>query len=75
MSPGATTFRRHLHLGVAVDGAGFHPGAWRQPDVAGSLLDPHRLTALARTADAAGWMFLALDDDFAREGFELLPGE
>ena len=52
-----------LHLAVALDGAGWHPAAWREPDA-----QPHRLftagywTELARHAERGLLDFLTIED-------------
>jgi alkanesulfonate monooxygenase SsuD/methylene tetrahydromethanopterin reductase-like flavin-dependent oxidoreductase (luciferase family) len=52
-----------LHLAVALDGAGWHPAAWREPDA-----QPHRLftagywTELARYAEHGLLDFLTIED-------------
>ena len=52
-----------LHLAVALDGAGWHPAAWREPDA-----QPHRLftagywTELARHAEHGLLDFLTIED-------------
>jgi len=53
----------HLHLAVALDGAGWHPAAWREPDA-----QPRRLftagywTELAQQAERGLLDFLTLED-------------
>jgi alkanesulfonate monooxygenase SsuD/methylene tetrahydromethanopterin reductase-like flavin-dependent oxidoreductase (luciferase family) len=53
----------HLHLAVALDGAGWHPAAWREPDA-----QPHRLftagywTELAQQAEHGLLDFLTIED-------------
>jgi len=53
----------HLHLAVALDGAGWHPAAWRQPDA-----QPQRLftaaywTELAQQAERGLLDFLTIED-------------
>jgi alkanesulfonate monooxygenase SsuD/methylene tetrahydromethanopterin reductase-like flavin-dependent oxidoreductase (luciferase family) len=52
-----------LHLAVALDGAGWHPAAWREPDA-----QPHRLftagywTELAQQAEHGLLDFLTIED-------------
>ncbi|GAA1247188.1 LLM class flavin-dependent oxidoreductase [Pseudonocardia aurantiaca] len=52
-----------LHLAVALDGAGWHPAAWREP---GSrpreLLTPRYWTELARTAEAGLLDLVTIED-------------
>ena len=58
---------RPWHLGVAIDGHGHHPGAWRAvvtPDAVG-LLDGSVLLRHALTVEAAGFTFATLDDSLA----------
>ena len=53
----------HLHLAVALDGAGWHPAAWREPDA-----QPQRLftagywTGLAQQAERGLLDFLTIED-------------
>lgn len=51
-------------LVLALDGSGGHPAAWCAGTGPSELLDPARLVALARTAEAAGFDAVALDDSF-----------
>jgi alkanesulfonate monooxygenase SsuD/methylene tetrahydromethanopterin reductase-like flavin-dependent oxidoreductase (luciferase family) len=51
-------------LGVALDGAGAHPAAWRWPDAAAGLLEPTRLVGLARTAERGQLDLVSLHDSF-----------
>jgi alkanesulfonate monooxygenase SsuD/methylene tetrahydromethanopterin reductase-like flavin-dependent oxidoreductase (luciferase family) len=54
---------RPVHLGVALDGAGWHPAAWREEDAApGSLFDPAYWVDLAARAEAALLDFLTIED-------------
>ena len=56
---------RPVHLGVALDGAGWHPAAWRAEDAAaGSLFDPAYWVDLAARAEAALLDFLTIEDSF-----------
>ncbi|MGW1995604.1 LLM class flavin-dependent oxidoreductase [Embleya sp. NPDC001921] len=53
----------HLHLGVALDGAGRHPAAWRSPHARpAELFDPRYWVELARTAERGLLDFIRLDD-------------
>jgi len=55
-----------LHLGVAIDGAGYHPAAWRVSAVEPAALftSGHYLT-YAKLAEAASLDFVTLDDSLA----------
>jgi alkanesulfonate monooxygenase SsuD/methylene tetrahydromethanopterin reductase-like flavin-dependent oxidoreductase (luciferase family) len=58
--------RRELFMGVALDGAGWHPGAWREEDARpADLFSAGYWTDLARIAEAAGLDFLTLEDSLA----------
>ena len=55
-----------LHLGVALDGAGWHPAAWREPDATPDrLLTPGYWTELVRTAEAGLLDFVSIEDTLA----------
>jgi alkanesulfonate monooxygenase SsuD/methylene tetrahydromethanopterin reductase-like flavin-dependent oxidoreductase (luciferase family) len=58
-----------LALGIELDGEGSHPAAWRRaghpPD---RFFDPRRLTALAETAERAGFTFATFEDDIVAPG-------
>ncbi|TPW75719.1 LLM class flavin-dependent oxidoreductase [Schumannella soli] len=59
---------RPLHLGVALDGAGWHPQAWRTSDLAaGELFTAAYWTRLARRADEARLDLLTIEDAFAQQ--------
>jgi hypothetical protein len=62
--PSGAAEARHLHLGLALDGAGAHPASWLRPGAAEAVLDPKRLTSSARAAEAGGFGFVSLEDDF-----------
>lgn len=58
-----------LRLGVALDGAGFHPAAWRSADARpADLLSPRYWADLATVADEAGLDFLTIEDAFGLQG-------
>jgi alkanesulfonate monooxygenase SsuD/methylene tetrahydromethanopterin reductase-like flavin-dependent oxidoreductase (luciferase family) len=56
---------RHLHLAVALDGAGAHPAAWRHPDAAAEVTSAGRLVDQARLAERGLLDFVTLDDAMA----------
>ncbi|MER6663426.1 LLM class flavin-dependent oxidoreductase [Amycolatopsis japonica] len=59
-------FAQQLHLGVALDGAGQHPAAWRVSDVRPSaLFTAAHYLAHAKLAEAASLDFVTLDDTLA----------
>ena len=52
-----------FHLAVALDGAGWHPAAWRTASArADALFDARYWTGLARLADGAGIDFVTFED-------------
>jgi hypothetical protein len=52
-----------LHLAVALDGAGWHPAAWRSPDARPKeLFSAGYWTELAREAEAGALDFLTIED-------------
>lgn len=63
-----------IHLAVALDGAGWHPAAWRE-----STARPRELTSaaywrdLARTAEDAGLLFATIDDALSLGGRSFEP--
>lgn len=53
----------HLHLGVALDGAGWHPAAWREPGARpAELLTARYWTDLVTEAEAAALDFATFED-------------
>ncbi|QXC60864.1 LLM class flavin-dependent oxidoreductase [Aquihabitans sp. G128] len=55
----------HLHLAVALDGAGWHPAAWRLPDARpGDLFDAAYWVDLAQAAERGGLDLLTIEDAF-----------
>lgn len=54
-----------LHLGVAIDGAGGHPAAWRWPSSAARPTDPDQLVALVQLAARGLLDLVTLDDRLA----------
>ena len=56
---------RRLHLGVALDGAGWHPGAWREPSARpADLLTGGYWVDLVQRAEAALLDFVTFEDSF-----------
>jgi alkanesulfonate monooxygenase SsuD/methylene tetrahydromethanopterin reductase-like flavin-dependent oxidoreductase (luciferase family) len=54
-----------LHLGVALDGAGWHPAAWRDDTARPqALFDPDYWVSLVADAQAAGIDLVTLEDSF-----------
>ncbi|HEV2637396.1 MAG TPA: LLM class flavin-dependent oxidoreductase, partial [Actinocrinis sp.] len=56
-----------LHLAVALDGAGWHPAAWREPDAAAAvdLFRAPYWADLVRQAEAGLLDFVTIEDGFA----------
>lgn len=55
-----------LLIGVALEGAGWHPAAWREPTARpAALFDSRAWVELARTAATGGLDFLTLEDTLA----------
>ena len=58
-------------LGVALDGAGWHPAAWREPSAdPAALFTAEYWAALAATADAAGIDYVTLEDALHVQGVD-----
>jgi len=54
-----------FHLGIALDGAGWHPAAWREPDARpDELLDLEYWVDLVSAAEAAGIDLVTFEDAF-----------
>src|SRR5579862_6293053 len=52
-----------LHLAVALDGAGWHPAAWREPDAEpGRLFTPGYWTGLVARAESGLLDFVTIED-------------
>ncbi|HEV7722065.1 MAG TPA: LLM class flavin-dependent oxidoreductase [Iamia sp.] len=55
----------HIHLGVALDGAGWHPAAWREPTARpGEVFDASYWIDLARTAERGVLDYVTIEDAF-----------
>ena len=54
-----------FHLGIALDGAGWHPAAWREPDARpGELFDLAYWVDLVKIAEAGGIDLVTFEDAF-----------
>ncbi|ANY09341.1 LLM class flavin-dependent oxidoreductase [Pseudonocardia sp. HH130630-07] len=66
---------RPLHLAVALDGAGWHPAAWREPGARPAELFTARYWAdLARTAERGLLDLLTIEDGFGLQSGDHLAG-
>ncbi len=64
-----------LHLAVALDGAGWHPAAWREPDARPDVLFTASYWAdLAREAEAGALDFLTIEDSLGPQVANRLAG-
>ena len=53
----------HIHLAVALDGTGWHPASWREPDARpGELLSPRYWTDLVSEAERGLLDFVTIED-------------
>jgi alkanesulfonate monooxygenase SsuD/methylene tetrahydromethanopterin reductase-like flavin-dependent oxidoreductase (luciferase family) len=60
------TDRSQLHLAVALDGAGWHPAAWREPDARPQeLLSARYWTDLVQEAESGQLDFVTIEDSLA----------
>lgn len=60
-----------LHLALALDGAGWHPAAWREPSSRPrDLLTPGYWADLARTAERGGLDLLTIEDSLALQSHD-----
>src|ERR1700722_14868565 len=56
----------HLHLAVALDGAGWHPSAWREPEARPSeLFSPQYWVDLVQEAERGLLDFVTIEDSLA----------
>lgn len=63
-----------IHLAVALDGAGWHPAAWREPTARPTeLTSPAYWRDLARTADGAGLLLATIEDALSLGGRSFEP--
>ncbi|MER7449142.1 LLM class flavin-dependent oxidoreductase [Nocardia beijingensis] len=65
-----------LHIGVALDGAGWHPAAWREPNSRpAELFGPGYWTDLIRTAERALLDFVSIEDSLRIPGGGHAPSD
>ncbi|MFD8248184.1 LLM class flavin-dependent oxidoreductase [Nocardia sp. NPDC059691] len=65
-----------LHLGVALDGAGWHPAAWREPNSRpAELFSPGYWTELVATAERALLDFVSIEDSLRIPGERHAPSD
>ncbi|MET9027277.1 LLM class flavin-dependent oxidoreductase [Nocardia sp. NPDC004168] len=65
-----------LHLGVALDGAGWHPAAWREPNSRpAELFSPGYWTGLVATAERALLDFVSIEDSLRIPGERHAPSD
>jgi alkanesulfonate monooxygenase SsuD/methylene tetrahydromethanopterin reductase-like flavin-dependent oxidoreductase (luciferase family) len=63
-----------IHLAVALDGAGWHPAAWRETTARPTeLTSPAYWRTLARTADGAGLLLATIEDALSLGGRSVEP--
>src|ERR1700684_1842314 len=63
-----------LHVGIALEGAGWHPGAWREPDARPSeLFAAGYWVDVARQAEAGLIDFVTIEDSLALQSPRLDP--
>ena len=65
-----------LRLGVALEGAGWHPAAWREPTSRPSeLFTPEYWVELVRTAEAGLLDFVTIEDSLALQSSAFFEGD
>ncbi|MFI5541220.1 LLM class flavin-dependent oxidoreductase [Nocardia sp. NPDC051900] len=65
-----------LHLGVALDGAGWHPAAWREPNSRpAELFSPGYWTGSVATAERALLDFVSIEDSLRIPGERHAPSD
>ncbi|MBF6465662.1 LLM class flavin-dependent oxidoreductase [Nocardia beijingensis] len=65
-----------LHLGIALDGAGWHPAAWREPNSRPTeLFGPRYWTDLVATAERALLDFVSIEDSLRVPGDRHTPSD
>jgi alkanesulfonate monooxygenase SsuD/methylene tetrahydromethanopterin reductase-like flavin-dependent oxidoreductase (luciferase family) len=64
-----------LHLAVALDGAGWHPAAWREPDARpDALFTASYWAGLAQEAEAGALDFLTIEDSLGPQAADRFAG-
>ena len=57
---------RHTHLALALDGAGWHPAAWREPDAEPErLFESRRWVEIVQEAERGLLDFVTIEDSLA----------
>lgn len=65
-----------LHVGVALEGAGWHPAAWREPSSRpAQLFTADYWADLVRTAERAGLDFVTIEDSLAVQSERFLTAD
>ena len=76
MSPISSDNAKVFSVGVALDGAGWHPAAWREPGATPeSLFTAAYWQSLVTTAEAAGFDYATIDDSLQLRSRGALDGE
>src|SRR5690349_1181977 len=66
----------HTHLALALDGAGWHPAAWREPDAEPDrLFDPRRWVEIVQEAERGLLDFVTIEDSLALQDAGYGPAE
>ncbi|MGF7234873.1 MAG: LLM class flavin-dependent oxidoreductase, partial [Frankia sp.] len=64
----------HLHLALALDGAGWHPAAWREPRARpGDLFTARYWTDLVQDAEEGGLDFVTIEDALGPQSPHFVP--
>jgi alkanesulfonate monooxygenase SsuD/methylene tetrahydromethanopterin reductase-like flavin-dependent oxidoreductase (luciferase family) len=75
MSHDSSARRTPFHLAVALDGAGWHPAAWRDPGARpGALFSPAYWAALVRTAERGLLDLVTIEDALGLQSGDHLAG-
>ena len=70
------TNSNRIHLGVALEGAGIHPAAWREPSARpDELFTPEYWVGLVQLAEQGLLDFATIEDSLALQSSEFLRGD
>ncbi|MCT9820783.1 LLM class flavin-dependent oxidoreductase [Microbacterium sp. W1N] len=76
MTAPVRTSAERLRIGVALEGAGWHPAAWREPSSRpAELFTPDYWVDLVRTAEAGLLDFVTIEDSLALQSAEPFAGD